>query len=468
MKKILILGSGLIAKPIIQYLLSKNYLLTVASNTTDRSDAMIAGHINGTSQFWDAADTASLDRMIEGHDIVVSLLPYMFHVMVATRCVHFKKNMVTTSYVKPEMRLLDAAAREAGVILLNEMGLDPGIDHMSAMRIIDRVHEREGAIIEFYSICGALPAPEAANNPFMYKFSWSPKGVVLAGNNDAVYLRHGKVIEKPTRDLFKNPFRINFPEVGELEVYPNRDSLAYKEIYGIPEAQTMYRGTFRYKGWCETLDAIKQLNLISPEKTDMTGLTYAGMVLRQVELLEGQRSDGSSTAANLQDSRGQKNPDGIATRHAVAAYLGLDASAHAMEAMTWLGLFDESAMNRGVDSTFEVTSDLMIGKMALGQTERDMVAMQHIFLAGFSDGRKEVIRSRMLDFGTLDTDTSIARTVALPAAIGVEMILDGKIDIKGVHIPVIPEIYNPVLDQLEKMGIKMVEEYGLPLSEMIG
>jgi saccharopine dehydrogenase-like NADP-dependent oxidoreductase len=383
--------------------------------------------------------------MIADHDITVSLLPYVFHVMVARHCVAHKKNMVTTSYVKPEMYALDAAAKEAGIIILNEMGLDPGIDHMSAMRIIDKVHEREGAILEFYSICGALPAPEAADNPFRYKFSWSPKGVVLAGNNDAKYLRYGKVIELPTRDLFKNPFLVNFPEVGELEVYPNRDSLAYKEIYGIPEAQTMFRGTFRYKGWCETLDAIKKLNLISSEKSDMTGLTFAGMVKRQI----GQPGNSSTT------------------RSQVAAFLEIPENSYAIEAMQWLGLFENIAMNRTIDSTFEVTSDLMIEKMGLGLNERDMVAMQHTFLAAFADGRKEVIRSRMLDFGTLATDTSIARTVALPAAIGVEMILDRKITIKGVHIPVIPEIYNPVLDQLEKLGIKMVEEFGLPVSEMI-
>ncbi|MCX6306351.1 MAG: saccharopine dehydrogenase NADP-binding domain-containing protein [Bacteroidetes bacterium] len=445
MKKILILGSGLVAKPIIQYLLSKDYLVTVASNTPDRSDMMIDGNPRGTSLFWDAGDEDSLGRLVADHDITVSLLPYIFHVMVARHCVAHKKNMVTTSYVKPEMYALDDAAKAAGIILLNEMGLDPGIDHMSAMRIIDSVHEREGAILEFYSICGALPAPEAADNPFRYKFSWSPKGVVLAGNNDAMYLHHGKVVELPTLSLFKNPFRVNFPEVGELEVYPNRDSLAYKEIYGIPEAQTMFRGTFRYKGWCETLDAIKRLNLISPEKTDMTGFTYADMVKRQI----GETSSASST------------------RSQVAGFLGIPENSHAVEAMGWLGLFDDVAMNRGIDSTFEVTSDLMIEKMSLGQHERDMVAMQHTFLAAFSDGRKEVIRSRMLDYGTLATDTSIARTVALPAAIGVEMILDGKINVKGVHVPVIPEIYNPVLDQLEKLGIKMIEEYGLPLSEMV-
>ena len=448
MKKILILGSGLVAKPIIQYLLSKNYQVTVASNTPDRSDMMIAGNSNGVSLFWEAGDVESLSQMVVGHDLTVSLLPYVFHVMVARHCVANKKNMVTTSYVKPEMYALDAEAKDAGIILLNEMGLDPGIDHMSAMRIIDKVHDREGAILEFYSICGALPAPEAADNPFRYKFSWSPKGVVLAGNNDAMYLHHGKVIKLPTRELFRNPFLVNFPQIGELEVYPNRDSLAYKEIYGIPEARTMFRGTFRYRGWCETLDAIKQLNLISPAKSDMTGMTFADMVARQVPAKHG--------------------VDPVHTiRDRVADFLGIPVNSHAIEAMNWLGLFDNAPMNRTIDSTFEVTSDLMIEKMSLGMNERDMVAMQHTFLAAFSDGRKEVIRSRMLDFGTLATDTSIARTVALPAAIGVEMILDSKINVKGVHVPVIPEIYNPVLDQLEKLGIKMVEEYGLPLSEMI-
>ena len=468
MNKILILGSGLVAQPIIRHLLSENNLVTIASNTPDRSDVMIAGNPNGTSLFWDATDENSLDRMIGEHDIVVSLLPYIFHVMVARHCIAHKKNMVTTSYVKPEMVALDAAAKEAGVILLNEMGLDPGIDHMSAMRIIDSVHQREGAILEFYSICGALPAPEAANNPFRYKFSWSPKGVVLAGNNDAVYLKHGNIVELPTRDLFKNPFRVNFPEVGELEVYPNRDSLAYRQIYGIPEARTMFRGTFRYHGWCETLDAIKQLNLISAEKINMQGMTYAGMVSHQIDQLK-QKNSSQDAGAFGQLSTGHPEAQAGVTsvRQQVAAYLAIPENSHALEAMNWLGLFDTSPMHREMDSTFEVTSDLMIEKMSLGQTERDMVAMQHTFLAAFSDGRKEVIRSRMLDFGTLATDTSIARTVALPAAIGVEMILNGQITVKGVHVPVIPEIYNPVLDRLETMGIKMVEEYGLPVSEMI-
>lgn len=444
MSTVLILGSGLVARPIIQYLLSKNHHVTVASNTTDRSEAMIAGHPGGKSVSWEATDEDALGKLVAAHDITVSLLPYVFHVMVAKHCIAHRKNMVTTSYVKPEMKELGQAAKDAGVIILNEMGLDPGIDHMSAMRIIDSVHNREGGILEFYSICGALPAPEAANNPFRYKFSWSPKGVVMAGNNDAVYLRHGEVVELPTRDLFKNPFLVDFPQVGALEVYPNRDSLAYKEIYGIPETRTMYRGTFRYKGWCETLDLLKRLNLISNEKIDMTGMTYGDLMRKQMA--------GAGFGTGNFETVAEDNKASFT---------------HAFQALKWLGLFDETLMNRGMDTTFEVTSDLMIEKMSLGATERDMVVMQHIFLAAFSDGRKEVIRSRMLDFGSMATDTSIARTVALPAAIGVEMILSGEIKVTGVHIPVIPEIYNPVLDNLEKLGIKMVEEYGLPVTEMI-
>jgi saccharopine dehydrogenase-like NADP-dependent oxidoreductase len=444
MKKILILGAGLVANPIVKYLLGKNFKVSVASNTPERAEGMVANHPAGQTIYWEADDEETLDTLVAGHDLTVSLLPYRFHVMVANHCLKHRKNLVTTSYVKPEMMALDEEAKEAGILFLNEMGLDPGIDHMSAMRIIDKIHSNEGAVLEFYSLCGALPAPEAADNPFRYKFSWSPKGVVLAGNSDAHYLRHGIEVSIPTSDLFKDPFEVDFPGVGKLDVYPNRDSMAYQGIYGIPEAQTVFRGTFRYKGWCETMDVMKRLNLISPDAFDMKGMSYAGMIAHQAGLKES-----------------------TPIRQQVAAWLGIPENSYSLGAMEWLGLFNTGSMGRGIDSTFEVTSDLMISKMGLGWTERDMVALQHTFLAGYSNGRKEVIRSRMLDFGTQATDTSIARTVALPAAIGAEMILLGKITAKGVHIPVIPEIYNPVLDQLEHMNIRMVEEYGLPLNENI-
>lgn len=444
MKKVLILGAGMVVKPIVTYLLSKGYHVTVATRTKSKADTMIDGHANGTAVAWTVEDEQTLATMIASHDLTVSLLPWTHHIMVARHCIAYKKNMVTTSYVKPEMKALDSQAREAGIIILNELGLDPGIDHMSAMRIIDSVHEKGGKIDEFYSICGALPAPEAATNPFKYKFSWSPKGVVMAGNNDGNYLRRGEKVYIPTEDLFKNPLSVDFPKVGKLEIYPNRDSMPYIELYGIPETRTMVRGTFRFPGWCESIDAMKTLKLISSEEHDFTGKTYAEFMAMMI---------GSDNAGNI--------------RKQVADYLKIDPKAYALDAMEWLGLFSDTQMNAAKTSAFEITSDLMIAKMELGREERDMVVMQHIFAASYPDGKKEVIKSSMLDFGTLSKDTAVARTVALPAAIGVEMILKNEITETGVHIPVLPGIYNPILDQLEHLNIRMVEEYDLPMSEMI-
>jgi len=444
MKKVLILGAGMVVKPIVTYLLEKGFAITVATRTKSKADAMIGGHPNGTAIAWTVEDEATLDKLVASHDLSVSLLPYAHHVMVAKKCIAHRKNMVTTSYVKPAMKALDEEAKAAGIIILNELGLDPGIDHMSAMRIIDTVHNKGGKIIDFYSLCGALPAPEACDNPFNYKFSWSPKGVVMASNNDGKFLKHGKEIYVEPIDLFKNPFSVDFPNVGVLEVYPNRDSFPYLELYGIPEAETMFRGTFRYKGWCESLDAMKRLKLTSDTKYDFTGKTYADYIAMMI---------------------GAENSENI--RQKAADYLGIPVDSYSLGTIEWLGLFENKPMNRKEDSPFEITSDLMIAKMILGQEERDMVVMQHTFLAGYPDGSKEVIKSRMLDFGTLATDTAVARTVALPAAVGVEMILQGQISAKGVHIPVIPEIYNPILDRLEDMNIKMIEEYGLPVSENI-
>jgi saccharopine dehydrogenase-like NADP-dependent oxidoreductase len=444
MKKVLILGAGMVVKPIVTYLLEKGFEVTLATRTKSKAEAMIDGHANGTAIAWTVEDESGLSNMVASHDLTVSLLPWTYHITVAKQCIAHKKNMVTTSYVKPEMKALDAQAKEAGIIILNELGLDPGIDHMSAMRIIDHVHGLGGNIEEFYSICGALPAPEAATNPFRYKFSWSPKGVVMAGNNDGKYLRHGNLVEIPTENLFKNPFKVDFPEVGPLEIYPNRDSLPYIELYGIPESRTMMRGTFRHPGWCESIDAMKALKLITSNEYDFTGKTYAEMLSMLIE---------ADSATDI--------------RSKVADYLGIPENAYALDAIQWLGLFDETQMNRKKTIPFEITSDLMIAKMELGQHERDMVVMQHIFLASYPDGNKEVIKSSMLDFGTLATDTAVARTVALPAAIGVEMILKNEIAETGVHIPVLPGIYNPILNRLEDMNIRMVEQYGLPLSENI-
>ena len=444
MKKILILGAGLVAQPIIRVMLEKDYYVTVTDVTDEQPRKLTKGHPNANPIAWSVDDEATLDKLVAEHDLTVSLIPWVFHPIVAKACVRQKRNLLTCSYVKPAMAELDKAAKEAGIILLNECGLDPGIDHMGAMRVIDHIHAKGGKVKQFYSLCGALPAPEDNDNLFGYKFSWSPKGVVLASSSSALYLKHGKRIEIDNENLFKDRFVVNdFPTVGPMECYPNRDSISYLDIYGIQEAETIYRGTLRYAHWCEILDAIKACNLITQDKFDFTGMSYADMVAFML-----------GTDAN--DIRAK-----------VAAKAKVAVDSPAIKGMEWLGLFSEEKMNLSTESPFEVIAKLMIDKMPLHENEKDMNVMLHVFHAVYPDGKEEVIKSKLLDFGSPATETSIARNVTLPAAVAAELILEGKLDhLKGVHRPTIPDLYNPILNGLVPYGIEMKEEYGLPVSEM--
>lgn len=443
MKKALVLGAGMVSKPLIHYLLENGCKVKIACNTCDRAQKILGDHPNGEIVYWEASNIPELRPMVEESDIVVSLLPYKFHASVAEVCVEYSKDMVTTSYVRQEMSELDRAARDAGIIILNEIGLDPGIDHMSAMRIIDYVKDKGGTIEKFWSLCGALPAPECLDNPLGYKFSWSPEGVLLAGLNDARYLNEGVRVNIKPGSLFKKTFNYEIKGIGTLEVYANRDSISYIDIYGLQDVRTMFRGTFRYRGWCETIDAFKSLNLLSKEKENLKGKTYAQMI--------SSRIDG----------------DNNSLKEGLAAHLGLSMDSAAIKAFEWLGLFDDKKIPESLESPFNVLCDLMMSKMILKEDEKDMIVLKHVFLARHSDGRKEVISSQLIDYGRPSQDTSIARTVSLPAAVATKLILEGKIDLKGVYRPVRKEIYLPVLSSLEKMGIRMEEEYGLPESELV-
>jgi saccharopine dehydrogenase-like NADP-dependent oxidoreductase len=443
MKKVLILGAGMVVKPIVEYLLGHQIPLLIASPMKQRADAMIKGDPLGSSADWSMDDPDLLDKMVAEHDLTVSLLPYKYHTEVAKVCLRHKRSLVTTSYVQPEMKALDAAARDAGVLFLNEMGLDPGLDHMTAMKVIDYVHLKGGKVEEFYSLCGALPAPEAADNPLRYKFTWSPKGVILASRNSALYLRKGKETFIDAVNLFKDRFSYNFPGIGELEVYPNRDSISYIDIYDIPEARTMYRGTLRYKGWCETLDAMKSINMLDDSVADYERMSYADFIAERAGTGKGD------------------------LRNNLAAKLGMSESSTAMKSLEYLGFFEEEKLHYQETTPFEITSDRMIKKMMLADDERDVVLLQHNILAAYPNGSKEVIKSSLIDYGSPSTNTAIASTVALPAAIAARMILEKKIMLSGVYRPVLPQIYIPVLNELKTLGIKMEEEYGLPESEMI-
>lgn len=435
MKKVLILGAGLVARPLVRYLLDQSDIeVEVASRTVSKAVRLIDNHPQGIAKELNLKNEESLRKEIAGADIVISMVPYAFHAKVAKYCIDYQKHMVTTSYVSEVMKELDVEAKKAGIIILNEVGLDPGIDHMEAMRIIHEVEEKEGEIESFTSYCGGLPAPEANTNPFGYKFSWSPIGVLLAGKNSAQFLRDEKRIFVTPENLFENFSIVDIEGLGEFEGYPNRNSLPYIHLYGIESTKTMLRGTLRNKGWCTTLKKIVDLGLLDQREEDWSGLTYKDFLRKLIK--ESEEKD---------------------LKKALALFLNIAVDSDIIDRFEWLGLFSGEPLPLDKGSALDILGAKMLEKLQYEEGERDMIILQHTFIAAYKDGKKEKITSTLIDFGIPHGDTSMARTVGLPAAISTRLILEGKIDQTGVHIPITPEIYSPILAELKELGIVFKE-----------
>ena len=435
-KKILVLGAGLVSRPMIRYLLDQpDFFVTMASRTVSKAEKIIDGHPSGKAVELNVSNEDLLEKLISESDLTVSLLPYTYHVKVAKFCIKHKKQLITTSYVSDAMKALDKKAKDAGILILNECGLDPGIDHMSAMRVIHDVEEKGGKVISFRSTTGALPSHEANNNPFGYKFSWAPRGVLLASKNPSKWLQDGKVVSYSGEKLFENYTIQDVTGVGSFENYPNRDSVPYKDIYGLKDAHTVYRGTFRMTGWCETIRKIVALGWLDEEiPKGFSGNTYGDLTRHLI---------GASPNDNLAE--------------VTAKFLNLEIYSAIIKRLEWLGLFSDKKLPKDRNNPLDYLNVITLEKMALGKNERDMIVMHHEFIAKYPD-KKEYITSTLLDYGIPGNDSSIARTVSLPAAMAVKMILHGEIKLTGVHIPVIPEIYNPILNELEELNIKFKEK----------
>ena len=435
MKNVLVLGAGMVSRPLVRYLLDlPDVKVTMASRTVEKAASIIDNHIHGTPVSLDVSDDEKLESLIVDADVVVSLLPYTYHVKVAKMCISHKKHLVTTSYVSKEMSDLDKDANEAGILLLNECGLDPGIDHMSAMKIIHEVEERNGYIESFHSTTGALPSHEDNTNPFGYKFSWSPRGVLLASRNPAKWLEKGEIISIPGENLFEHYRLQDVPNVGTFENYPNRDSVQYREIYGLNQAETVYRGTFRMTGWCETLRFISKMGWLDDTKISNSTLNTYGDIT--AHLLKTKN-----------DGRLYEN---------TASCLHLPSYSAVMKRLDWLGLFSDITLPKDKDNPLDYLNILTLHKMALSKDEKDMIVMHHEFIAVY-DNQKEYLTSTLVNYGEPNGDSAVARTVAYPAAIAVKLILNKTIDQTGVHIPIKPEIYLPILKELETMDISFTE-----------
>lgn len=435
MANILVLGAGMVAGPLVRYLLDVGAALTVTSLDVAEAERLVGGHARGRARAFDLGDDAGLSTLVADHDLVVSLVPYAFHPKVAGHCLRHRRHLVTASYVAPAMGELDQAARSAGLSFLNEMGLDPGIDHMSAMRVIDAVRNEGGALRSFRSYCGGLPAPEANDNPLGYKFSWAPRGVLLACRNAARYRREGREVNVAPGRLFRDMHLLHVPEAGDFEAYPNRDSLVYLEAYGLPaDIETLFRGTLRNIGWCDTLHACGRLGLLDDQPRE--GGPTRGAYVRSLL--------GAAPAEDLRAAVGRR----------------LDAADGCLPAanLAWLGLGDETPLPAGPRAPLDVLGDAMLAKLAYRPGERDMVVMFHEFLWRTRGGAGRRTTSRLVACGERGGDSAMARTVSLPAAVAARAVLDGSITARGVLRPVVPAIYEPVLRELESLDIHFREE----------
>lgn len=443
MKNILIIGAGRSASSLIKYLLEnsskENWKVTVGDVSLELAEQK-ARHSNARAIAFDINNEVQREQEIEKADIVVSMLPASMHLNVAKDCVRFKKHLVTASYVSMEMAELDTEAKKSGVVLLNEMGLDPGIDHMSAMQIIDRIKAEGGEVTSFKSYCGGLIAPESNDNPWGYKFTWNPRNVVLAGQGTAKFIENGKYKYIPYNRLFQQIEAVKVDGHGSFDAYANRDSLSYRKVYDLERIPTMLRGTLRMAGYCKAWNTFVQLGL-----TDDTYVIDNASQLTWRQFIEAFLPEGSKSAE-------QK----------VADLIGVSAQSEEIQKLKWLGVFDNNKIKVEKATPAQIFQNLLEEKWKLKENDKDMVVMQHEIEYKLEVGSQKSEEKRSISslvvIGEDQTYTAMAKTVGLPVAIGVKLILQNKIKQTGVAVPVNKKIYDPVLEELEQYGILFKEK----------
>ncbi|MEZ4826722.1 MAG: saccharopine dehydrogenase C-terminal domain-containing protein [Bacteroidia bacterium] len=439
MKKIFVIGAGRSATDLIEYLLQhaadNDWEIIVGDFSESLAKEKVADHPRGRAIFFDANDASARKERFQQASLVVSFLPSQMHTMVARDCLTYGCHLVTASYLSPEIAAMDADAKEKGLVFLSEMGADPGIDHMSAMNHIDQIRAAGGELTAFKSFCGALVAPESNDNPFGYKFTWSPMNVITAGQHTARYLENGQYRFIPYHKLFHETETVEIPGCGTFEAYANRDSIRYREKYGIANLPTILRATLRYPGFCETWAALVELGLTDPNYSinDSDQLTWREWVSSYVSIAPG---------ATLEKS--------------IADSLNISIDSPVMERLAWAGLFSDEIIERKNATPAQLLLDLLSRKLAFRTEDTDMLVMMDYF-EYMMEGKTYAREAYLVVKGKDPRHTAISLTVGLPAAIAVRLILQGKIQARGVMLPLLPEIYRPVLQELQSLGISFTE-----------
>jgi saccharopine dehydrogenase (NADP+, L-glutamate forming) len=432
MKRVLIIGAGRSATVCIEYLANKAAQQQISLTLADGSGELVKQKAANFPHIQQAEihleNKEAVNALIKGNDIVISLLPAHLHIEIATICLANNTHLLTASYVSAAMQALHSEVEAKGLIFLNECGLDPGIDHLSAMEIIDNIHAEGYTINSFKSFAGGLVAPESDNNPWGYKFSWNPRNVVIAGQSTATFLEEGRMKFVPYQQLFQREEVVTVHGYGQFDAYPNRDSLGYQKIYGLQKVHTMVRGTLRKHGYCEAWHALVMLGL-----TDDT---------LQLHLPEG---------TTFQDWVQMYLP------HSETARLGIEVllpgiSLHAIDKLDWLGMFSKEPLPIINGTAAQILQALLEDKWRLAHGDRDMIVMQHQFVYSKGGKSKQLISELVVE-GDNETHTAMAKTVGLPLAMACMLIVENKITTKGVQIPVTKNWYQPLLVALKEEGI---------------
>ena len=441
MKNIFVIGAGRSATTLIGYFLKhakeQDWHLTVGDISAELCENKIAGHPRGRAISFDVFNAEQRREELSRADVIVSMLPASMHIEVAKECVEMGKHLTTASYISDDMRALDEAAKTKGLTLLNETGLDPGIDHLSAMKLLDEIRNDGGTIEHFESFTGGLVAEESDDNPWHYKFTWNPRNVVLASQGGAVkFLHNGKYKYIPYNRVFRRTERIKVEGCGEFEGYANRDSLSYRDVYGLEDVKTIYRGTLRRPGFSRSWNAFVHL-----------GLTDDSYVMEDSETLTNREFLNSFLPFSLTDNVELK----------LRASLKLDQDDQLMEKITWLGLFENTVVGLKNATPAQVLQHILEKKWSMKPDDKDMIVMWH--KVGFiKNAQKFVTESSMIVEGDDQDNTAMAKTVGLPLAIATRMILEEKITERGVLLPLSRDIYKPVLSELANNGIVFNEK----------
>ncbi len=445
MRNILIIGAGRSASSLIKYLLDKsdveNLHLTIADLSLELAKRKTNGHKNATAIALNIFDADQRRNEVEKADIVISMLPSHLHIEVARDCVTFKKNMVTASYISDEMMALDSQAKENGLIFMNEIGLDPGIDHMSAMKVIDEIIAMGGEMILFESFCGGLVAPESDDNLWNYKFTWAPRNVVLAGQGgSAKFIQEGTYKYIPYQKLFRRTEFLEVEGFGRFEAYANRDSLKYRSVYGLDHVRTLYRGTIRRVGYCKAWNTFVQLGMTDDSYSIDNSETMSYRAFTNL-FLPYHPTDSAEIKLRLQ--------------------MGIEQDDVIWDKLLELDIFNPNKIIGLENATpAQILEKILTDSWTLKPDDKDMIVMYHKF--GYSlNGVKKQIDAKMVCLGDDQTYTAMAKTVGLPVAIATLQILNGKITTPGVQLPIRKEVYEPILKELEDYGV-IFNEFEMP------